>query len=157
MICHKTSHKKFLVTSCGDCHHLEKDRAYTVEDLSGGHCKYLLHSIFPYVLTLKRGGYFRWVMEGDGVIAKCTSLHPSIGASLSQSSDREIHTTVFEAKGNCPAGYSQGQKLDLSTVPCLDLLAQILPLMLTEHQQDLAFTCQSCPKGKALKGMIIHE
>lgn len=154
MICQKTSQKKFKVLSSGDCPCLEQGKSYSVEELSGGHCKYLLHSIFPYVLTLKRGGYFRWVMEGDGVIAKCTSLLPSVAVGLAAQADKKVEATVFETKGQCPAGHFQGQKLDLSTVPCLDLLAQVLPLMLTNHSAELTFTCQSCPKKKALTGVI---
>ncbi len=152
MICEKKIDVNIEVVSPSTCDKLSESRRYSFSDLAGKHCLYFLHSVFPYRLTFELGGYFRWVPQGEGVITQCCSPMPALETST-RKVNNSIETTVSGMKGQCPHGYSINQNLDLSSIPCEKLVAQLLPIAISQKSKQVSFECQGC-KDKKLKGIL---
>lgn len=122
-------------------------------ELHKGHCAFLLHAIYPYLLTLERGGHFRWLNPGEDVIAQCCSPGPAVEVGLHLGHHGELHAAVSGTKGTCPRGYAAADVLEFSSLRCCKLVAELLPVALGKSDGALAFHCQGCDAGR-LEGIL---
>ncbi|MBF0624371.1 MAG: TIGR04076 family protein [Magnetococcales bacterium] len=86
------------------------------EILPGGLCPLAFHAIYPYVLTLARGGWFNWVGFDEHVIVHCpasqgVAFHvkaPGPGAADG------VVAEVLRTRGEVPCGYPLGRSFTLA-------------------------------------------
>lgn len=98
-----TAHKDFTA-----------DRIYNLKDLiPSGHCFMMLHTLYPYMLTFKKGGHFSWERDMNKVIVCCPGVENRCCAQLIRrmSADKEImglEYKILDIEGLCPF-YRKGQ------------------------------------------------
>ena len=74
-------------------------------------CLATFHSIFPYIFTLKNGGWFNWVNHNEHVIVNCSSL---TGAAVfikkpSKNTQGKLSVEVMKVGSPCQYNYKLGQ------------------------------------------------
>ena len=95
-------------TNCQWC--LRFKKTYLISDLlPQGICLSAFHAIYPYYLTLTNGGWFKWVMPGDGVIVQCPSPEGALEMKVYKDiSNNEVRVEVLQTRGYCPKEHKKG-------------------------------------------------
>lgn len=154
-LCDVLLNAHIAVDNSSTCQLFKKGEKFDLQVICGENCIFLLHAVFPYRHTLKRGGYFRWQNPGEGVIAQCASDVPAVEVSTKREGESVI-SEIFGIKGTCPRGYERGQKINYDEVLCEDLVSLCLPLVLNKYIDKKPFTCRGC-EGNQLRGKLnIH-
>lgn len=97
----------------GNCPYHKKNQLLTPEEFTKKKiCPVLLHTITPYYITLKNGGWFRWFK--DDVIVRCPS--PKCNAVLALKRDSQKKETTIKIKSiksRCQYNHKEGDIITL--------------------------------------------
>lgn len=78
-------------------------------------CPMLIYSLFPYFLTLKKGGKFEWVMPGENVQVQCPYRQGVIAeVFLPKESNKLLKVKIVNLKGACYLKIRKGQSFLLA-------------------------------------------
>lgn len=113
-------------------------------EVFGGDCPLIIHSTYPYRVSLKGGGYFDWVQPGDGVIVQCASSEPAVITKTFEGENRNAPSTkVEEIRDICPHNYKKGDQIARThSNVCEDYWCNILPFIFeAELGQQVTLSC----------------
>lgn len=72
-------------------------------------CIMAFHSVYPYYLTLTKGGWFKWVKHGDGVVVQCPNPKDAVEMKVFKDDSSDgICVEVIRSRGECPKEYKKG-------------------------------------------------
>lgn len=78
-------------------------------------CPLLIYSLFPYYLTLKKGGKFEWLMPGENVQVQCPYRRGVVAeVCLQEENQRLLQVKIVKVKGDCYLKIKKGQNFLLS-------------------------------------------
>ncbi len=118
-------------------------------------CLLAFHSIFPYLLTLSKKGWFNWVGHREHVIVNCPSTQ---GISMYVKSSSNKNENIYEAeimqtRGKCAKGHQLGDvfsfKFDSDYKLKYELLDKAVPYLSKmilpnrEEPLELAFVSEN--------------
>lgn len=132
----------------GTCSHGTKGPMKINQALPQNLCPLLFYSLYPYYFTFSRGGKFKWVKKGEGVIVRCPQ--PKGIVVEVKKKNKGIVTKVIKNKGQCPLKYKMGQRFDINEKTirfCPYALYLTIPY-LKKQKSPLLINC-SCPAGEA--------
>lgn len=140
MICGNRDMGFRVLKGCNGCRaYREGETCQLSELIPRGHCYALLHSLLPYMVTLRHGGWFTWERHKDTVVVCCPSVNNNVCVELRklQSGDGvDFQYRIMNVRGECPF-YKINATVEIRrpafSRACLNLFNVIYPYLRIKH------------------------
>jgi uncharacterized repeat protein (TIGR04076 family) len=130
-------------------------------------CFFALHETFPYHLTLKNKGYFKWQANANTVISQCPNPEVAVAIGVIRESGGKadkIRAKVLASRSDrCPVGYRKGDEILKKVLNnpkiCLACLEVLFPYCLfleaakkkKEEVKPIVVQCGACDPPAVFK------
>lgn len=140
MICGNRKAGFRVLKGCSGCGIYREGETYRLgEVIPRCHCYELLHSLLPYMITLRHGGWFKWERNRDAVVVGCPAVANNVCAELKKlrnGAEVYFQYRIMSVRGKCPY-YEKDATLEIRRPAfsrlCWDLFNLIYPYLGGRH------------------------